>query len=188
MDNIFIEQLKKYGRMTAEAEQDLLGMVHKVHKKKGEQIVRQQQVATSFYIIEKGLVRSYNVINNKENTIWFAYEGQIAVSIAGLFEGKPSRETVECLEDCALFGIAVKDLQLLFERYNCMNTIGRKMMEEYCGILDDRAYMLQVMTATERYKDLLENEPEIVKRAPLSNIASFLGISQETLSRIRHNW
>lgn len=80
MDKIFIEQLKKYGRMTPEAEQDLLGMVHKVHKKKGEQIVRQQQVATSFYIIEKGLVRSYNVINNKENTIWFAYEGQIAVA------------------------------------------------------------------------------------------------------------
>ena len=134
------------------------------------------------------MVRSFYQKGKTEITIWFAYEGQKAVSISSLFTGKPSRETVECVEDCDLLCISNKDLQELYSRYECMNTIGRRMVEEYCNILDDRVYSLQVMSATERYKDLMEYEPEIIKRAPLSNIASFLGISQETLSRIRHNW
>ncbi len=134
------------------------------------------------------MVRAYYKKGNAEITSWFAYEGQIAVSLAALSTGKPSYETVECIENCELLSISNNNLQALYQKHECLNTIGRKMAEEYCAILDDRAYQLQVMSAVERYKDLMEYEPEIIRRAPLSNIASFLGISQETLSRIRHQW
>lgn len=187
-NNIFVEKMKSYGTMTAEAEKDLLSRVRRVSKAKGERIVREGQVVTSFFFVEKGMVRSFYKRKDTETTNWFAYEGQVAVSIAALAEGKPSRETVECIEDCTLLGISISDLQELYRRHECMNTIGRRLAEEYCSILDDRAYCLQVMSATERYRDLMTYEPEIIRRAPLSNIASFLGISQETLSRIRHNW
>lgn len=187
-NNLFLEQIWNYGSLTEAAEKDLLSRVSRVHRMKGHRIIRKGQVATSFFIVEKGMVRSFYQKEKTEITIWFAYEGQKAVSISSLFDNKPSRETVECVEDCDLLCISNKDLQELYSRYECMNTIGRKMVEEYCNILDDRVYSLQVMSATERYKDLMEYEPEIIKRAPLSNIASFLGISQETLSRIRHNW
>lgn len=119
------------------------------------------------------MVRSFYKKGKTEITIWFAYEGQTAVSMSSLFDSKPSRETVECVENCDLLCISNKDLQELYGKYECMNTIGRKMVEEYCNILDDRVYSLQVMSATERYKDLMEYEPQIIQRAPLSNIASF---------------
>ncbi len=186
--HIFLEQIKSYGFVSELAERDLLSRVSRIHRSKGHRIIREGQLATSFFIVESGMVRSFFRKAKAEITVWFAYEGQKAVSISSLFDNKPSRETVECIEECDLLCISNKDLQELYQKYECMNTIGRKMVEEYCEILDDRVYQLQVMSATERYKDLMEYEPEIIKRAPLSCIASFLGISQETLSRIRHNW
>lgn len=186
--NLFLEHIRNYGPISEAAEKDLLSKVNRIHRSKGHRIIREGQIATSFFIVENGMLRSFYRKGNSEITIWFAYEGQAAVSISSLFNNKPSRETVESVEDCDFLCISNRDLQELYSKYECMNTIGRKMVEEYCNILDDRVYSLQVMSATERYKELMEYEPEIIKRAPLSNIASFLGISQETLSRIRHNW
>ena len=186
--NIFLATLCHYGRMTSEAEQEILSRITIVHRPKGYEIIRKGQVVSSFFIVKQGMVRAYYKKGSAEITSWFAYEGQIAVSLAALSTGKPSYETVECIEDCELLSISNNDLQSLYQKHECLNTIGRKMAEEYCVILDDRTYQLQVMSAVERYKDLMEYEPEIIRRAQLSNIASFLGISQETLSRIRHQW
>lgn len=182
----FLEQIRFYGHITEMAELDLISRIAHINRSKGDRIIREGQVASSFFIVKSGMVRSYFRKGDSEVTVWFAYECQKAVSISSLFDNKPSRETVECIEDCELLCISNKDLRELYHKYECMNTIGRKMVEEYCGILDDRIYQFQVMSAMERYKDLMEYEPEIIRRVPLSYIASFLGISQETLSRIRH--
>lgn len=185
---LFLSYIGKYGYINAEATEELLSRINCVNFEKGHKIIRHGQIATSFFFVVNGMVRAYYSKGDKEVTSWFAYEGQAAVAISSLFDNQPSHETVECIEDCELFYITNNDLKDLFRKYECMNTIGRKMVEEYCTILDDRVYQLQVMSATDRYKDLMTYEPQIVQRAPLSNIASFLGISQETLSRIRHNW
>ena len=186
--HLFLKRIKRYGSISKAAEKELLSKVSRVHYLKGHQVIREGQVATSFFLVESGMLRSFYRKGNREITTWLAYEGQIAASISSLFENKPSHETMECIEDCNLLCISNKDLQELYRQYECLNTIGWKLAEEYCSILEDRAYSLQVMSATERYKDLMEYDPEVIKRAPLSYIASFLGISQETLSRIRHNW
>lgn len=189
MENtIFVEQFKHYGNISIEAELDLLSRIRHCHHHKGDKIIREGQITTSFFIIEHGMVRSFYRKGASEITNWFAYDGQKAVSIASLFDNKPSHETVECVEESDLLYISNKDLLELYAKYECLNTIGRKMVEEYCGILEYRAYSLQIMSAEERYKDLMTDEPEIIKRVPLRYIASFLGISQETLSRIRHKW
>ncbi|MDR2920865.1 MAG: hypothetical protein LBV72_16070 [Tannerella sp.] len=73
----------------------------------------------------------------------------------------------------------------LYRKYSEINTIGRKIVEDYCKILDQRIFTMQTMSAEKRYNDLIQNYPEVIKRAPLGYIASFLGISQETLSRVR---
>ena len=66
-----------------------------------------------------------------------------------------------------------------------MNTIGRVMTEEYCKILEDRVISLQTQSAEDRYKNLLISQPDTLQRISLGHIASYLGINQETLSRIR---
>lgn len=181
--DLYVDFMRRYGTLTVEAEADLRGRVQALQRTKGQTIIRTGQVASSFFLVEKGMVRSYYQHNNKEITIWFAAENDIAAST---FNGEPSYETVECIEDCRFLYITNHDMEDLCRRYECINTIYRKMIEECCIMLNNRIYSFQVLSAAERYRELQENEPAVVQRAPLHYIASYLGISQETLSRIRH--
>lgn len=182
--DLYVDFMRRYGTLTAEAEADLRGRVQALQRTKGQTIIRTGQVASSCFLVESGMVRSYYQHGDKQVTIWFAAENDFAASIS--FNGQPSYETVECIEDCRFLYITYHDMEDLCRRYECINTISRKSTEEYCMVLNNRIYSFQVLSATERYHELQENEPAVVQRAPLHYIASYLGISQETLSRIRH--
>ena len=132
------------------------------------------------------MVRSYYQHGDKQVTIWFAAEKDFAAAASSLYNDQPSCETVECIEDSRFLYVTSRNVENLCRRYECINTIFRKMAEEYCIILNNRIYSFQVLSAAERYRELQETEPAVVQRAPLQYIASYLGISQETLSRIRH--
>ncbi len=182
----FVNFMKRYGDITPEAEKDLRERVQSLQRTKGQTIIRIGQRATGFFYIEEGMVRSYYQYGSKQVTIWFSAENDTAASISSIFNDQPSCETVECIEDCRFLYITNRDLQDLYRKYECMNTIGRRMTEEYCCDLNNRVYSFQVLSAAERYRELREVYPAVINRAPLQYIASFLGISQETLSRIRH--
>lgn len=184
--DLYVDFMRRYGTLTAEAEADLRGRVQALQRAKGQTIIRTGQVASSFFLEEKGVVRSYYPYDDKQITIWFACENDSAVSTSSLFNDQPSCETVECIEDCRFLYITNRDFRDLRNKYDCVNTISRKMTEEYCIVLNNRIYSFQVLSAAERYRELQETEPDVVQRAPLQYIASYLGISQETLSRIRH--
>lgn len=183
--NLFISQLKSYGYISNEAEKELEVRVQRISKKKGSYIVKEGQVVPSFFVIEQGMIRSFFRREGHEITVWFGYEGEQFAAITSFFDNKPAHETIECLEDCEFLYVTGKDLNELYRKYNELNTIGRKIVEDYCKIMDQRIFTMQTMSAEQRYKDLIQNHPEVIKRAPLGYIASFLGISQETLSRIR---
>ncbi len=85
---------------------------------------------------------------------------------ASAFNNKPSRETIQCLEDCIFQYIPGKELEELYQKYNNVNTVGRKLIEEYCDMLIERNYSFQTKSAEDRYKDLIKYEPEIIKRVP----------------------
>ena len=124
--NLFLKQFRNYGFISETAEKDLLPKVERVHRTKGHRIIREGQLATSLFIVESGMVRSFYQKGKSEITIWFAYEGQKAVSISSLFANKPSRETVECVEDCNLLCISNRDLQELYGKYECMKQLGER--------------------------------------------------------------
>lgn len=184
--DLYIDFMRRYGTLTAEAEADLRSRVQALQRVKGQTIIRTGQVASSCFLVEQGMVRSYYQHGSKQVTIWFAGECDFAASISSLYNDQPSCETVECIEDCRFLYITNRDMQELCRLYECINTINRKMAEEYCIVLNNRIYSFQVLSAAERYHELQETEPAVVQRAPLQYIASYLGISQETLSRIRH--
>lgn len=91
------------------------------------------------------------------------------------------------LEDTTLYYISNIDLENFYKSSQEMNTIGRKIAEDYCKILEERSFLLQTHSAEQRYHWLLHNSPEALQRISLGHIASYLGITQETLSRIRKN-
>ncbi len=183
--NPLIKQLKKYGNLTSEIETELNEKIKSLIKQKGDFLLKEGQIVSNLFVIEKGLVRSFYNINEREINVWFGFESGILGSVMPLFFSQPSIENIQFLEDTTLYYISSNDLESFYNSSQEMNTIGRKMAEEYCKILEERSFLLQTHTAEQHYHWLLKNQPEALQRISLGHIASYLGISQETLSRIR---
>ena len=183
--NLLIEQFKKYGNITSNLEEELERKVKFLKKNKGDFWLKEGQIVSSLFIIEKGLVRSFYNTNKGEINVWFGFENVILGSIMPLFFKRTSIENIQFLEDSTVYYISSNDLKEFYKSSHEMNKIGRKLAEEYCQVLEERSFSLQTQSAEQRYKNLLKNQPEAIHRISLGHIASYLGISRETLSRIR---
>ncbi|KLT69755.1 Crp/Fnr family transcriptional regulator [Flavobacterium sp. ABG] len=183
--NPLIEKLKTYGDLTVEAERELAGKINYFSKKKNDFLLKQGQIMASLFMLEKGLVRAYFIKNDKEVNSWFGVENVIIGSILPLYAGKPSFENIQFLEDSVVYSIAINDLNELYKTYPELNTIGRKLAEELCIILEERINSLHTEAAEERYLSLIAEFPDLLQRINLGHIASYVGVTQETLSRIR---
>ncbi|MGA0557227.1 Crp/Fnr family transcriptional regulator [Larkinella sp. VNQ87] len=152
---------------------------------KGSQLITIGDVADKLYFIAKGLVRSYYFIDGKEVTSWLAAEDDFAVSSYSFFKQEPSFESVELLEDAELLFISYSDLQHLYQTHPSLNFIGRVLMEKYLLSAEERIRSLRMLNAEERYYIFCQQYPELCDRTPLKHIASYLGLSRYTLSRLR---
>lgn len=183
--NALIKKLREYGHIDLEIETELIKKIKSQTRPRGDFFIKKGQAASSLFLIEKGLVRSYFIRDDREINSWFGFENIILGSVLPLFYNLPAFENIQFLETSTICYISGNDLNELYKKYNDMNTIGRIMTEEYCKILEDRVTSLQTETAEQRYNTLLRDQPDAVQRISLGHIASYLGITQETLSRIR---
>lgn len=142
----------------------------------------------NFYFIEKGIARSFCVLNGKEVTSWFSAEGDIVFSTNNFYGKIPGYEyeVVQVLEDTTLYAIPIKDLERLYwtniEIANWSRILHQEAFIENEKRLISRLYK----SAEERYADLLLTRPDLFRRVNLGYIASFLGISQVTLCQLRN--
>jgi CRP-like cAMP-binding protein len=185
--NSFLKTIKEYGNITELVENEILINIKTVNKKKGHYLIREKQTNANLIVLEKGLVRGFYNKDNKEINTWFASENIIIGSTLPLFNNRPSKENIQLLEDSCFHYMSNQKLQELYSKYPDFNTIGRRIAEEYCLWLENRITSLQVDSAEERYKKLLNEFPDLLLRVSLGQISSYLGITQETLSRIRKN-
>lgn len=183
--NPLIEQLKKYGTFSPEAEKDIEQKTQKITKKKNEHFLKQGQLLTSYFVVDKGVFRAYIYRKEKEINVWFGQEDQIFGAIMPMYAGKPSPENIQFLEDSEIYCIAVNDLEDLYKSHPDLNLVGRKIAEELCVVLENRITSLLTESAPERYQSLIKEHPNLVNRINLGHIASYVGVTQETLSRIR---
>jgi CRP-like cAMP-binding protein len=153
--------------------------------KKGQLVIRAGEYCHDIYFVESGLLRGYYFLEEREVTNWFAREGELATSFYSFVTKGPSAETIEALEDCELVQVPFARLQQLYIDFPETERLGRILTESYYIKLEGRLLGLQFTSAKERYDKLLQNNHQLVQRAPLGQIASYLGITQETLSRIR---
>lgn len=137
------------------------------------------------YFVEKGLLRGYYFDEGKEITNWLAQEGEFATSLYSLVASKPSPETIQALEDCVLIQLPYSSLQNLYLKFPETERLGRIITETYYVKLEERLLNIQFKTAKERYQNFVLSKPSLLQRTSLGQIASYLGITQETLSRIR---
>lgn len=137
------------------------------------------------YFLEQGMTRSYWLVNGEEITTSFSIEGGIVFSMDELYFHKPSEEFVETLEDVVAYRILLTDLLHLFETNLELANWGRVIHQiEYRRL--HRSHQEQLsLSAKERYKQFQKQFPEVCQRAQLGYIASYLGVTLSTLSRIR---
>lgn len=153
--------------------------------KKNEEVLRSGKVCNHLFFINSGMMRGYYLLENKEVSNWLAVEGDFCTSYYSFITRGASYETLECLENCKAEAISYNLLNDVYKLYPETERAGRLILEDYYSRLEERMMSIQFKSARERYEQLFLNRQEIIKRAPLGCIASYLGISQETLSRIR---
>lgn len=185
--NPLIELFKQFGPIPSYIEKDMEAKIQCKTYNKDSFFIKQGQIISSLFVIEKGLVRSFYIKDEREINDWFGFENTPLGATIPLFFNQPSLQNIQFLETSTIYYISNSDLNSLYTKYNEMNTIGRKMMEEWCRFIEKRSWSLQTESAKERYLTLIESEPQILQRISLGHIASYLGVTQETLSRIRHN-
>ncbi|UAY51220.1 Crp/Fnr family transcriptional regulator [Ferruginibacter albus] len=154
--------------------------------KKGTLLLREGEICEHLFLILKGAVRGYIRDENKEIITWITLENEMVTSIRGMYKQEPSLEYIEAIEDCELVGATFQDLHYLYDNFKDMNIAGRRLLEKYCMDADARAEIGRLSNATTRYKRFLETQSQLANRVPLTYIASYLGITLETLSRIRN--
>lgn|SRR5574344_339484 len=152
---------------------------------KGEVILKEGEVCTNIYFITKGLVRQFYYKNGREVTEYLTYENNIVMCIESLFKEQPTRLQIEALEQTVIYGLPRKQLEdEAFKNIN-IEILYRKILEESLIISQIHADLVRFETAQERYRRLMQLQPELFLRAPLVYIASYLQMTPETLSRVR---
>jgi CRP-like cAMP-binding protein len=178
--------IKSVTELSDNALEEMLDSFKKVDYPKGTQLLDRGKTCQKLFYLEKGLARSYYYNEKgKDITVWFFTDNNIMVSAESFFQQKSSLYDMELLEDSNLYYITFDQLQSLFNKYHCIERFGRLLAIKLLTQVVDKLNAVQFQTAKERYQFLIQKYPDIAYRAPLGHIASYLGITQETLSRIR---
>jgi CRP-like cAMP-binding protein len=152
---------------------------------KGYQPFVQDSYCKKVFFFEKGFGRVYYLKNGKDITHYFFTEDTFSAPIESVFYDQPSHCGMELLENSIVRAASYSELEKLIDHSAPISKAIQMILIDVLRIFSDRLYTIQFQTAQERYNTLLENYPNIFLRAPLGHIASYLGITQETLSRIR---
>ena len=180
-----LSHITNYYPLTGEAENALQECLTKTTLSKNEYLLSEGKVCRHLYFLEAGATRGFYNLDGKEITHWFGFENDFVTSFHSFITGEPAVENIQLLESCTLWAITKETLTDLFNRHHDIERLVRIAYEKYYIRLEERYVNAQFKPAKERYESLLQQTPHILERVPLGFIASYLGISQETLSRIR---
>lgn len=155
------------------------------HFPKHHLLHQEDTICNHLYFIEKGIARSYYHKDGKDITAHFAIENGGITAIDSFIQRKKSRYNIEILEDAVVHSMAHSDIHLLLEQKPMYEKFVRLFLEQIYVDLAERVEDLLFYNAKERYDNLMLKNPNLSQRVNLGHIASYIGVTQETLSRIR---
>jgi CRP-like cAMP-binding protein len=152
---------------------------------RGRILLQAGTICEHLYFIKRGVVRGFISDGKKDMTTWITAENEIVTSITSLDLETPAIENMETIEDCEMLVLKSTDLKRLYVEFPEFNITGRKLLQQYYRDAESRAYIARITHAEYKYKHFLQKHDRLANRIPLKYIASYLGITIETLSRVR---
>lgn len=157
----------------------------KLHKK--DILLKIGRVSEDIYFINQGLFRCFYLIEDKEISSWFMKEGDVMISVESFFKQSISYESIQAIENAVVHSISYTELQYIYKNFSEFNFIGRVLTERYYALSEQRLHSLRFKNARKKYMHLLQNHPELILRVPSKYLASYLGINEVTLSKIKRD-
>ena len=179
------ELARRYSTMTHEELDILESVLVPMKFAKNEKILGEGETCEYIYWVVKGLVRQYYFKNGKELTEYMATENTICMCIESLFLEQPTHLQMMALEPTIIYALPKAELEAVAMKSVNIQILFRKILEESLILSQIHADMLRFESAQDRYQKLVKRSPQLVLRAPLVYIASYLQMTPETLSRVR---
>ena len=152
---------------------------------KKEFLLKAGHVSKDICFIGKGLLRCFYLIEENEVSSWFMKERDVIISVESFFQQTPSYESIQALDECTVYYITHDELHFTFRNFPEFNFVGRVLTECYYTLSEQRLYAMRMQRAFDRYRYLMEQHPELILRVPSKFLASYLGITEVTLSNIK---
>lgn len=155
--------------------------------KKNQLLVAENQVCPYFCFVESGILQHAIVVEAEEKTTYLALRNSVTSSLNSFLNKIPSRKSIKALVDCQLWVIDLENFKDLLMNNQAFHQFYYNLIERQIMLIDDYRIDLLTLSPEERYKKLLATEPKLLQEVPLHYLASFLGISNRHMSRIRKN-
>ncbi|WP_298475944.1 Crp/Fnr family transcriptional regulator [uncultured Maribacter sp.] len=184
--NELYQILNKLIGLTKEEWQDFYTKLNRKEYNAKTVIINEGSIAQNLYFIENGLLRTYHLQDGKEMNTYFACDTQFISTFSSFISQAPSFETLEVIEHSIVYELSYKKLNILYQESSKFEKLGRILAEKNYLCVLDRTLTMQTKNAKEKYLEFIKNyETKIVQRVPQHMIATFLGITPESLSRIK---
>lgn len=184
MENEIYKYLSKYIPITEELEEELSKIEFIKRFKNGAIILEEGKISNECFFIIKGCIRSYYLKDGEEKTTEFYTEEQ-AVIPSAYGNKTPSEYYLECIED-TIAGVGTPELETeMYQKFPQLESLNRALGEAIMAKTQNTFAEYKMASPEERYLTLIKNRPDLVQRAPQHQIANYLGIKPESLSRIR---
>jgi CRP-like cAMP-binding protein len=182
----FVEYINSFVQLSPDVADELLEKSIKQNLPKHHLLHKEGEICQKIFFIEKGLVRWYYYNEDgRDITDSFGLENSFVTAFDSFFQRKPSRYFIELLEDSIVYSMTYADLEESFEKFPEIERVGRLILIQILEQTLEKNAALQFNNAHQRYHFITEKYPDLLQRVSLGHIASYLGITQETLSRIR---
>lgn len=152
---------------------------------KKEYLLKAGHICRGIYFVREGLLRCFYIKDQHEVCSWFMKEGDVIASVESFFQQKPSYESIQALEDCTLYSLQYNELEYIYKKFVEFNYVGRVLVQKYYMLSEQRLYSLRMQRSQERYDYLMEHSPELILRVPAKYLASYLGLTEVTLSKLK---
>lgn len=184
-NNLLYRKIRELADIPESSMEQLFKIAAEQQLKKGEVILKEGRICKQVIFVKNGFLRTYIMKDGLEMNTEFTFEGSFTTNLKSLRTSTPSETTIQAAEPAIVYVFDKDELLSLYNLSSQIESFGRKLLEQIIIIKEEYSNLFKYSSATQKYRYLQEHQPEMLQRISLSQLSSYLGVSRETLSRIR---